>query len=456
MTRYIHKLKILLFTLFLALSMNMAGIVQAVHADGIRTTVYILSAALFFLYANIAPLTLYPENKRMGGKRLKRLDKGASLLFYAGLTMTVSTIWLIRLAFCLSFENMKGILLYVLAVLLCLCGGGILLCNGSLRLFASSLQMGIRYRLALLLLWWVPVVNLFLFGRLYRLACMEYETELEKEELNAVRKKSGCCHTKYPLLMVHGVFFRDVRFFNYWGRIPGELMKNGAQIYYGNQQSAASVAECGQELAGRIKQIVSETGCGKLNVIAHSKGGLDMRYAISRCGAAEYVASLTTIDTPHRGCLFADYLLQKAPERLRLYLDGKYNAALRRFGDDSPDFLGAVTDLTAEKCLARNEELPDSGQVYYQSVAAAMRGAYSARFPLNLTYDLVKRFDGENDGLVSISSALWGNVYQELHLKGRRGISHGDLIDLNRENIREFDVREFYVNLVNDLKEKGF
>ena len=50
-----------------------------------------------------------------------------------------------------------------------------------------------------------------------------------------------------------------------------------------------------------------------------------MRYAISRCGAAEYVASLTTIDTPHRGCLFADYLLQKAPERLRLYLDGKYN-----------------------------------------------------------------------------------------------------------------------------------
>ncbi len=85
-----------------------------------------------------------------------------------------------------------------------------------------------------------------------------------------------------------------------------------------------------------------------------------------------------------------------------------------------------------------------------------MRGAYSARFPLNLTYDLVKRFDGENDGLVSISSALWGNVYQELHLKGRRGISHGDLIDLNRENIREFDVREFYVNLVNDLKKKGF
>lgn len=36
------------------------------------------------------------------------------------------------------------------------------------------------------------------------------------------------------------------------------------------------------------------------------------------------------------------------------------------------------------------------------------------------------------------------------------GISHGDVIDLNRENIPGFDVREFYVDLVHDLKERGF
>ena len=33
------------------------------------------------------------------------------------------------------------------------------------------------------------------------------------------------------------------------------------------------------------------------------------------------------------------------------------------------------------------------------------------------------------------------NAYDKEH----RGISHGDMIDLNRENIRDFDVREFYV-----------
>ena len=30
------------------------------------------------------------------------------------------------------------------------------------------------------------------------------------------------------------------------------------------------------------------------------------------------------------------------------------------------------------------------------------------------------------------------------------------MIDLNRQNIQEFDVREFYVQLVADLKKRGF
>ena len=29
------------------------------------------------------------------------------------------------------------------------------------------------------------------------------------------------------------------------------------------------------------------------------------------------------------------------------------------------------------------------------------------------------------------------------------------MIDLNRENIRDFDVREFYVELVNGIKKRG-
>lgn len=68
----------------------------------------------------------------------------------------------------------------------------------------------------------------------------------------------------------------------------------------------------------------------------------------------------------------------------------------------------------------------------------------------------MKYFDGPNDGLVGEESFRWGQNYQFLTVSGKRGISHGDMIDLNRENIKGFDVREFYVQLVVDLRRWDF
>ena len=89
-------------------------------------------------------------------------------------------------------------------------------------------------------------------------------------------------------------------------------------------------------------------------------------------------------------------------------------------------------------------------------MGSQMNCAASGRFPLNMAYPLVKHFDGANDGLVSADSARFGERFTLLTTPKGRGISHGDMIDLNRENIPGFDVREFYVNLVHDLKEKGY
>ena len=114
--------------------------------------------------------------------------------------------------------------------------------------------------------------------------------------------------------------------------------------------------DSGRELAERIRSIVEETGCGKVNIIAHSKGGLDSRAAIAHQGMGPYVATLTTINTPHRGCIFAEYLLNKIPEAVRQRIADTYNAALRRLGDEDPDFLAAVTDLTATACEKRNAD----------------------------------------------------------------------------------------------------
>ena len=94
--------------------------------------------------------------------------------------------------------------------------------------------------------------------------------------------------------------------------------------------------------------------------------------------------------------------------------------------------------------------------IYSQSVGSIMSHPQKGQFPLNLSYRYVKNFDGENDGLVGEASFAWGEKYTLLRTDGKRGISHGDMIDLNRENIEDFDVRAFYTELVNDLRERGF
>jgi triacylglycerol lipase len=192
-----------------------------------------------------------------------------------------------------------------------------------------------------------------------------------------------------------------------------------------------------------------------VNIIAHSKGGLDCRYAIAHLGMGEYVASLTSINTPHRGCLFADYLLKNISEDVQNKVAGVYEGALRKLGDPNPDFLAAVYDLTDAACKERDGQMPIPEGILCQSVGTLLRKARGGRFPLNVTYHLAKLFDGPNDGLVSENSFAWGSRYQLLEPMGRQGISHADIIDLNRENIPGFDVREYYVKLVNALKEQG-
>lgn len=328
--------------------------------------------------------------------------------------------------------------------------------NGIIRVYVTSTQLGIKWRVIGIVCGWVPIVHLIVLGKIIAISEAEVKLENHKLVVDKTRVPEQICKTKYPILLVHGVFFRDWKFINYWGRIPAELEKNGAWIFYGNHQSALPVSESGAELAARIKEVLRVTGAKKVNIIAHSKGGLDSRYAISKCGMAPYVASLTTINTPHRGCEFADYLLSKISPGQQQKIAGAYNSTLKKLGDTNPDFLSAVRDLTARRCREINDQVLDSPTVFYQSVGSKLNHASGGRFPLNFSYQLVNYFDGDNDGLVGEKSFPWGKNYTFLTVKGTRGISHGDMIDMNRENFKGFDVREFYIQLVKKLKEQGF
>lgn len=100
-------------------------------------------------------------------------------------------------------------------------------------------------------------------------------------------------------------------------------------------------------------------------------------------------------------------------------------------------------------------EAGNTSDIFCQSIGSKLNCAASGKFPLNFTYKLAEYFEGANDGLVAEPSFPWGENYHLITVNGSRGVSHGDVVDLNRENIREFDVREFYVKLVSNLKARG-
>ncbi len=413
-----------------------------------NTPLLIVPAVLIILLINIfagAPYCGIPS------RRLKVERHGCVCLTVFLLTVVVSAAFHVWLGIEMWADEKTG---FIISALWCGLSLVLIFWNGIISVYLVSVQLGIRIRIIGILCGWIPAVNIIVLCRIITVCRREVEFETEKCLIDEARRGNKVCMTKYPLLLVHGVFFRDSKRLNYWGRIPAELEKNGAVVYYGEHQSAASVVDSAGEISRRIEEIVRSTGCDKVNIIAHSKGGLDCRLAIAH-EAGKYVASLTTINTPHRGCGFADYLLKKIPEKVQNKVAAGYNFAAKKLGDKSPDFLAAVRDLTAERCMELDQQLKVPEGVYCQSVGSELKKATGGKFPLNFSYNLVKYFDGPNDGLVSAGAFKWGEKYTYVTPVKKRGISHGDMIDLNRENIPGFDVREFYVELVADLKSRG-
>ena len=346
-------------------------------------------------------------------------------------------------------------LAYLVNLLLCFC---VLSCSfwaGIITVYCTSYQLGLKLRIWGIAVGFLPLANLIVLILILRETDREMQIESEKELLNRQREAQQICKTKYPILLVHGVFFRDYKYFGYWGRIPGQLKRNGAEVHFGNQPSAASVQECANFLDRRIRQIIEETGCQKVNVIAHSKGGLDIRYAMAFCGTAEHIASVTTVNTPHRGSRFADYMLTHLAPKSQHKICKAYDTALHKLGEPEADLMRAVKDLTTEYCTDLDRRMTQPEGVLCRSIGSKMNQPLQGRFPTNFTGMMMSYIDSDHDGLVGVDSFAWGEDFQMLTTDTPQGISHSDIIDLNRTNLPGFDVREFYVQWVADLKNRG-
>lgn len=247
-----------------------------------------------------------------------------------------------------------------------------------------------------------------------------------------------------PIVLVHGLLGFDRiaigpwLLSEYFCGIPAHLAAHGNRVLAPSLSLTAGVASRAQQLLHFLKR---HSPAEPVHLIAHSMGGLDARYLISRLHASKRVLSLTTIGTPHRGSSYADWWLRRVAAVCRPMFD------LLRLPYQ------AFLDLTVTACREFNIATPDDGGVRYFSVAGRCVGPWLT-WPWLHPHGIVEKAEGENDGVVSVASASWGestdvwdgdhfNLINAVNLSARR---HGLWIDRTL----------LYANLVRRLADEGF
>jgi triacylglycerol lipase len=274
---------------------------------------------------------------------------------------------------------------------------------------------------------------------------------------------SNPCQTKYPIVMAHGMgaSAQILGIINYWNRIPATLEDEGADVYITSVNGMDTTVNKALAFKQQFLQIKAVTGAAKLNIIGHSHGTIYTRYAISNLGLSSYVASYTSIAGPHRGSAIADVIMGVIPNNIKplvgACLDFVYAYI---FGDTNPNSVQNGYDLVRSYMINTfNPNTPNKSGVYYQSWAAKIKMmAIDARnWYFAPTWSILLATEGDNDGLVSITSAKWGN-YRGVQEGSwySAGVDHLNIVDQVFGITPGFDAPGFYVNLVSDLKSRGY
>jgi triacylglycerol lipase len=205
-----------------------------------------------------------------------------------------------------------------------------------------------------------------------------------------------------PVVLAHGlagfsqIGVRRLRLATYFKGIPEHLGDLGCRVIAAEVPALGTVEARARALARLVRNASPDE---PVHVIAHSMGGLDARHMITHLGMHERVTALVTLGTPHRGSPVAD--------RVSTYAKRSRFRDLLRLSklDDT-----ALHDLRTDVCARWNERTPDAPDVRYFSVAG-VKPRDQMIYGLRFTHDVVAAAEGVNDGLVSETSAAWGETW---------------------------------------------
>ena len=288
----------------------------------------------------------------------------------------------------------------------------------------------------------------------------------------------------YPIVLAHGFFgfedFAGADFINYFCGVKDFLAVEGESEVFTPAVDPFNYSEYrGAQLAEHVRQILIQTGRAKVNLIGHSQGGLDARVVAH--DHPEWVASVVTVATPHRGSVIADIALGLVVDP---HLDAVLDFFVKSTGQSIWDGAGNETALAASahqlstaEAAAFNELYPDAAGVPYWSIggrsnlhvgglpcAADMPAFISAWTstldpidPMMVTTGAIlsgtELVPAPNDGLVTVESAQWASFLGCVPADhfDEMGQILGDEPGLGNE----WDHRQFYADLIAWLRARG-
>lgn len=254
---------------------------------------------------------------------------------------------------------------------------------------------------------------------------------------------------RYPVVLVHGIIGwsrakAGFLYADYFNGVASDLKARGVPVLITKQDWFASV----EDRAQQIKEQIEAAGFERFHLVAHSMGGIDCRYLISHLGIGDRAVSLTTVSSPHHGSWYADFALKWVFEKQKFWkvwdklfprdaihqMSVKYmtetfnpqtpnNPGTRYFSFSGvQSFAGMPPPLSGMGLVVKAME---TMAVKGKKLGLGSRLAMRTLLPSDLRKDLLgiskkaagsnldtswvdPRWVGWNDGIISSSSAVWG------------------------------------------------
>ncbi|MFO8099083.1 MAG: lipase [Salinibacter sp.] len=260
--------------------------------------------------------------------------------------------------------------------------------------------------------------------------------------------------TRHPVVLMHG--FGIGASFRRGGHLHNQalhLRSRGVRAVAPNVSPYNTVRARTQTWDKRLRHVLRETNADRLSIIAHSMGGLDARYLISKMGWHERVGVLVTVATPHRGSAVASLILNQ-PDTVRDWLTDMANwLGNHVLEDGSANMREALRELTPKYVEDTfNPDVPNHPEVTYYSFGC--RAGKGTAAPITPIFRYFNKYlydhEGVNDGIVSVRSARWGSYL------GTVDADHAQQVGIPSRLGAPFDADAFYAAIAQRLADEGW